>query len=146
MSSFQINTIVQTVCENVSKAWSYGRCDASLSRGFAAPYVASYVNSFVALPDFYTQRPKVVRPKSFQSIGFTESNLCPRKVRITEIDEVADKCLDGVRVERDGYFRTIKPTWPYLLIIGILQSLIKINKTIVVVTIPKINYFIGDDT
>ena len=105
----------QTVCENVSKAWSYGRCDASLSRGFAAPYVASYVNSFVALPDFYTQMPKVVRPKSFHSIGFTESNLFPRKVRIAEIDEVTDKCLDGVVVERNGKFRTIKPTWPYLL-------------------------------
>ncbi len=105
----------QTVCENVSKAWSYGRCDASLSRGFAAPYVASYVNSFVALPDFYTQMPKVVRPKSFHSIGFTESNLFPRKVRIAEVDEVADKCLNGVRVNRDGYFRTIKPSWPYLL-------------------------------
>ena len=105
----------QTVCENVSKAWSYGRCDASLSRGFAAPYVASYVNSFVALPDFYTQMPKVVRPKSFHSIGFTESNLFPRKVRIAEIDEVTDKCLDGVIVERNGKFRTIKPTWPYLL-------------------------------
>lgn len=105
----------QTVLENVSKAWSYGRCDASLSRGFAAPYVASYVNSFVALPDFYTQMPKVVRPKSFHSIGFTESNLFPRKVRITEIDEVADKCLNGVRVGRDGYFRTIKPSWAYLL-------------------------------
>lgn len=105
----------QTVLENVSKAWSYGRCDASLSRGFAAPYVASYVNSFVALPDFYTQMPKVLRPKSFHSIGFTESNLFPRKVRVTEIDEVAAKCLDGVRVERNGYFRTIRPTWPYLL-------------------------------
>lgn len=105
----------ETVCENVSKAWSYGRCDASLSRGFAAPYVASYVNSFVALPDFYTQMPKVVRPKSFHSIGFTESNLFPRKVRIAEIDEVTDKCLNGVRVERDGYFRTVKPSWPYLL-------------------------------
>lgn len=104
----------QTVLENVSKAWSYGRCDASLSRGFAAPYVASYVNSFVALPDFYIQMPKVVRPKSFHSIGFTESNLFPRKVRIDEIDAVADKCLNGVRVERDGYFRTIKPSWPYL--------------------------------
>lgn len=105
----------QTVCENVSKAWSYGRCDASLSRGFAASYVASYVNSFVALPDFYVQMPKVVRPKSFHSIGFTESNLFPRKVRVAEIDGVIDKCLDGVRVERDGYFRTIKPTWPYIL-------------------------------
>lgn len=105
----------QTVLENVSKAWSYGRCDASLSRGFAAPYVASYVNSFVALPDFYTQMPKVVRPKSFHSIGFTESNLFPRKVRVSEVDKVADKCLNGVRVERDGYFRTIKPSWPYLL-------------------------------
>jgi hypothetical protein len=105
----------ETVLENVSKAWSYGRCDASLSRGFAAPYVASYLNSFVALPDFYTQMPKVVRPKSFHSIGFTESNLFPRKVRIAEIDNVADKCLNGVRVERNGYFRTIKPSWPYLL-------------------------------
>lgn len=105
----------QTVCENVSKAWSYGRCDASLSRGFAAPYVASYVNSFVALPDFYTQMPKVVRPKSFHSIGFAESNLFPRKIRVAEVDEVADKCLNGVRVERNGFFRTVKPTWPYLL-------------------------------
>lgn len=105
----------KTVCENVSKAWSYGRCDASLSRGFAAPYVASYVNSFVALPDFYTQMPKVVRPKSFHSIGFTESNLFPRKVQIAEVDEVTNKCLDGVVVERNGKFRTIKPTWPYLL-------------------------------
>lgn len=105
----------KTVCENVSKAWSYGRCDASLSRGFAAPYVASYLNSFVSLPDFYTQMPKVVRPKSFHSIGFTESNLFPREVRIAEIDKVADKCLNGVRVERDGFFRTVKPSWPYLL-------------------------------
>lgn len=105
----------QTVFENVSKAWSYGRCDASLSRGFAAPYVASYVNSFVALPDFYTQMPKVVRPKSFHSIGFTESNFFPREVRIAEIDKVIDKCLNGVRISRDGYFRTIKPTWPRLL-------------------------------
>ena len=105
----------ETVLENVSKAWAYGRCDASLSRGFAAPYVASYVNSFVALPDFYTQMPKLVRPKSFHSIGFTESNLFPRKVRIAEIDEVADKCLNGISIERDGYFRTIKPSWPYLL-------------------------------
>lgn len=103
--------VSQTVLKNVSKAWSYGRCDASLSRGFAAPYVASYVNSFVALPDFYIQMPKVVRPKSFHSIGFTESNLFPRKVRIAEVDEVADKCLNGVRVERNGYFRTIKPSW-----------------------------------
>lgn len=105
----------QTVCENVPKAWSYGCCDVSLSRGFAASYVASYVNSFVALPDFYTQMPKVVRPKSFHSIGFTESNLFPREVRVAEIDEVADKCLNGVCVERNGRFRTIKPTWPYLL-------------------------------
>lgn len=105
----------KTVCENVSKAWSYGRCDVSLSRGFSASYVASYVNSFVALPDFYTQMPKVVRPKSFHSIGFTESNLFPREVRVAEVDEVADKCLNGVRVERNGHFCTIKPTWPYLL-------------------------------
>lgn len=105
----------QTILENVSKAWSYGRCDASLSRGFAAPYVASYVNSFVALPTFFTEMPRLLRPKSFHSIGFTESNLFPRKVRIAEIDEVADKCLNGVRVERNGYFRILKPSWPYLL-------------------------------
>lgn len=105
----------QTILENVSKAWSYGRCDASLSRGFAAPYVASYVNSFVALPSFFTEMPRLLRPKSFHSIGFTESNRFPRKVRIAEIDEVADKCLNGVRVERDGYFRILKPSWPYLL-------------------------------
>lgn len=105
----------ETICENVPKAWSYGRCDTSLSRGYAALYVASYLNSFVALPDFYTQMPKVVRPKSFHSIGFTESNLFPREVRIAEVDKVADKCLNGVVVERDGKFRRIKPSWAYIL-------------------------------
>lgn len=105
----------ETICENVSKAWSYGRSDTSLSRGYAALYVASYLNSFVALPDFYTQMPKVVRPKSFHSIGFTESNLFPREVRVAEIDKVADKCLDGVVVERNGKFCTIKPSWAYIL-------------------------------
>ena len=105
----------ETICENVSKAWSYGRCDTSLSRGYAALYVASYLNSFVALPDFYTQMPKVVRPKSFHSIGFTESNLFPREVRITEVDKAADKCLNGVVVERNGKFCSIKPSWPYIL-------------------------------
>ena len=105
----------ETICENVPKAWSYGRCDTSLSRGYAALYVASYLNSFITLPDFYAQMPKVVRPKSFHSIGFTESNLFPRKVRVAEVDKVADKCLNGVVVEHDGKFRTIKPSWPYLL-------------------------------
>ena len=81
----------------------------------SAPYVAAYVNSFVALPDFYTQMPKVVRPKSFHSIGFTESNLFPRKVRIAEVDKVADKCLNGVVIERNGKFCTNKPSWPYIL-------------------------------
>ena len=105
----------ETICENVPKAWSYGRCDTSLSRGYAALYVASYLNSFVALPDFYTQMPKVVRPKSFHSIGFTESNLFPRTVRIAEVDEAADKCLNGVVIERNGKFRAVKPSWPYIL-------------------------------
>jgi hypothetical protein len=105
----------ETICENVPKAWSYGRCDTSLSRGYAALYVASYLNSFVSLPDFYTQMPKVVRPKSFHSIGFTESTLFPRKVRVAEVDKVADKCLNGVVVERNGKFCTIKPSWPYIL-------------------------------
>lgn len=105
----------ETICENVPKAWSYGRCDTSLSRGYAALYVASYLNSYVSLPDFYTQMPKVVRPKSFHSIGFTESNLFPREVRIAEVDKAADKCLNGVVVERNGKFRVVKPSWPYIL-------------------------------
>lgn len=105
----------ETILENVSKAWLYGRCDASLSRGFAAPYVASYVNSFVALPSFYTEMPRILRPKSFHSIGFTDNSLFPRRVRISGIEQAADKCLDGIRVERDGFFRILKPSWSYIL-------------------------------
>lgn len=105
----------ETICENVPKAWSYGRCDTSLSRGYAALYVASYLNSFVSLPDFYTQMPKALRPKSFHSIGFTESNLFPREIRVAEVDEAADKCINGVVVERNGKFRAIKPSWAYIL-------------------------------
>ena len=105
----------ETILENVPKAWLYGRCDASLSRGFAAPYVASYVNSFVALPSFYTEMPRILRPKSFHSIGFTDNSLFPRRVRISDIEQAADKCLDGIRVERDGFFRVLKPSWPYIL-------------------------------
>ena len=42
----------QTVLENVSKAWSYGRCDASLSRGYAAQYVASMLIALSPYPTF----------------------------------------------------------------------------------------------
>ena len=32
------------------------------------------------------------------------------------------------------------------LVIGIFQSLIEIYKTVIIITIPKINYFFGDNT
>ncbi|QXN75303.1 replication initiator protein [Microvirus mar62] len=105
----------KTILQNVPKAWSYGRVDATQSRGFAAPYVSGYVNSFVSLPDLYLQMPRRFQPRSFHSIGFRRNPKFPDTVRLADIEEVASLCLDGVCSSRNGYVFTLKPDWSYLI-------------------------------
>lgn len=52
----------------VSKAWSYGRVDSSLSRGKCSGYLASYLNSTCSLPSVY--RVGSIKPKSTHSRFF----------------------------------------------------------------------------
>ncbi|QXN75310.1 replication initiator protein [Microvirus mar63] len=108
-------TFSETVHENVRKAWCYGRVDASRSRGGAAQYVAGYVNSFVSLPEIYLSLPSAVKPRSYHSIGFRRNLKFPDRVRISDIQEVADYCLDGYVSDRDGYITVVRPDWSYLI-------------------------------
>lgn len=47
---FDQNETLWNIHEAISKSWTYGRIDASLSNGRCASYVASYVNSSCYLP------------------------------------------------------------------------------------------------
>lgn len=55
----------------ICKSWSFGRVDASLSRGKVNNYVSSYVNSRVALPRLFAVRS--VRPFCCHSLFFAKS-------------------------------------------------------------------------
>lgn len=109
---FNSDALTSSICELVSKSWSYGRTDCSLSRGSAAGYVASYINSFVDLPDFFN-RHKEIRPRSYHSKGLSVNKLFCQSADISEVQEVAALCLDGSSVPINGEYVTVKPSRSY---------------------------------
>lgn len=109
---FNSDALTSSICELVSKSWSYGRTDCSLSRGSAAGYVASYINSFVDLPDFFS-RHKEIKPRSYHSKGLSVNKLFRQSSDISEIQEVASSCFDGFSVPINGEYVTVKPSRSY---------------------------------
>lgn len=109
---FNSDSLTSSICELVSKSWSYGRTDCSLSRGSAAGYVASYINSFVDLPDFFN-RHKEIKPKSYHSKGLSVNKLFRQSSDISEIQEVAASCFDGFSIPINGEYVTVKPSRAY---------------------------------
>lgn len=104
----------ESIYGHISKAWCYGRTDASLSRGGCANYVAGYVNSVVCLPEFYQSYSPHIRPKSYHSIGLSETDLYPAHVSVGN-EEIADFVLNGISVPDNGNFVMLKPAWSYIL-------------------------------
>lgn len=109
---FNSDALTSSICELVSKSWSYGRTDCSLSRGSAAGYVASYINSFVDLPDFFN-RHKEVKPRSYHSKGLSVNSLFRQSSDVSEVQAVADSCFDGFSVPINGEYVTVKPSRSY---------------------------------
>lgn len=109
---FNSDALTSSICELVSKSWSYGRTDCSLSRGSAAGYVASYINSFVDLPDFFN-RHKEIKPRSYHSKGLSVNKLFRQSADISELQEVASSCLDGFSVPINGEYVAVKPSRSY---------------------------------
>jgi len=109
---FNSDELTSSICELVSKSWSYGRTDCSLSRGSAAGYVASYINSFVDLPDFFN-RHKEIKPRSYHSKGLSVNSLFRQSSDISEVQAVAASCFDGFSVPINGEYVTVKPSRSY---------------------------------
>lgn len=109
---FNSDELTSSICELVSKSWSYGRTDCSLSRGSAAGYVASYINSFVDLPDFFN-RHKEIKPRSYHSKGLSVNKLFRQSSDISELQEVASSCFDGFSIPINGEYVTVKPSRSY---------------------------------
>lgn len=109
---FNSDELTSSICELVSKSWSYGLTDCSLSRGSAAGYVASYINSFVDLPDFFN-RHKEIKPRSYHSKGLSVNSLFRQSSDISEIQEVASSCFDGFSIPINGEYVTVKPSRSY---------------------------------
>lgn len=109
---FNSDELTSSICELVSKSWSYGRTDCSLSRGSAAGYVASYINSFVDLPEFFN-RHKKIRPRSYHSKGLSVNKLFCQSSDISKLQEVFSSCFDGFSVPINGEYVTVKPSRSY---------------------------------
>lgn len=109
---FNSDELTSSICELVSKSWSYGRTDCSLSRGSAAGYVASYINSFVDLPDFFN-RHKEIKPRSYHSKGLSVNSLFRQSSDISEVQTVASSCFDGFSVPVNGEYVIVKPSRSY---------------------------------
>lgn len=109
---FNSDELTSSICELVSKSWNYGRTDCSLSRGSAAGYVASYINSFVDLPDFFS-RHKEIKPRSYHSKGLSVNKLFRQSSDISEIQEVASSCFNGFSVPINGEYVIVKPSRSY---------------------------------
>lgn len=109
---FNSDELTSSICELVSKSWSYGRTDCSLSRGSAAGYVASYINSFVDLPDFFN-RHKEIKPRSYHSKGLSSNKLFRQSSDISEVQEIAASCFDGFSVSINGEYVAVKPSRSY---------------------------------
>lgn len=109
---FNSDELTSSICELVSKSWSYGRTDCSLSRGSAAGYVASYINSFVDLPAFFN-RHKEIKPRSYHSKGLSVNKLFRQSSDISEVQEVTSSCFDGFSVPVNGEYVTVKPSRSY---------------------------------
>ncbi|WGL30903.1 replication initiator protein [Dipodfec virus UOA04_Rod_499] len=93
----------------VRSAWSYGSYDISLSRGFAASYVASYVNSFACLPNFYTDYPEL-RPRSYHSKGYSSHKAFSLPTGVSDLEKLENECFNGIPVQADGQYVTVKPS------------------------------------
>ena len=73
--------------ESLRKSWTFGRLDYSISRGDAASYCASYINSTVDLPEIFTNGR--LKPKSYHSQKLGEEIFpCPYE-KIQEHDHIA---------------------------------------------------------
>lgn len=111
---FDSDELSKEFIELVSQSWSLGNCDTSLSVGSCASYVASYVNSYVCLPDLYRTRP-ILKPRCRHSKGIVPNQQFPSKGDVGDLQNIAVTCLDGIRIARDGDSKTILPTTSYLL-------------------------------
>lgn len=109
---FDSPQLTQAIRENVRKAWSYGNCDVSLSRGAAASYVASYVNSVATIPHLYVGH-KEIRPRSFHSKGFGQNKVFPKSSGVSEIRKISSFCLDGVDCSFNGKIVKLRPSRAY---------------------------------
>ena len=67
---FDSDKLLQSFGEVLHSSWKYGRVDFSLSKGGAASYVASYVNSVVFVPEILTSGR--FKARQIHSIGLTK--------------------------------------------------------------------------
>lgn len=91
----------------IRSCWTYGNYDISLSRGFAASYVASYVNSFACLPGFYTDYQEL-RPRSFHSKGYSTNQVIHIPNGINDLERCSDEAFNGVSTPIDGKYVKVR--------------------------------------
>lgn len=92
-----------TLCDAVNQCWQYGRIDIQLSQGYAAQYVAGYLNASSLLPSFISSG--VGRPFSVHSIY----GRIPEEYRGLDratYEKICAQTFDGTVVASSGRYVT----------------------------------------
>ena len=55
-----------------------------------------------------------MRPRTYHSKGVVPNRQFPESSEISEVDDIASQCLNGISDERDGKLYTVRPTRSYL--------------------------------
>lgn len=105
---FNSDFIAGNVVRLVSEAWPFGGTDTSLSRGYCAEYLASYLGSYYAHGRLFNDCP-FIRPRQRHSIGF-EHTFFKSRYSLRDFDKVADDVCHGRVVKDADAFTCIFPT------------------------------------
>lgn len=105
---FNSDFLAQNIVRLVSSSWPFGGANTSLSRGFCAEYLASYLGSYYAHGRLFDDC-SFIRPRQRHSIGF-EHTFFKSRYSLRDFDKVADEVCHGRVVKDADSFTCIFPT------------------------------------
>lgn len=105
---FNSDFLARNIVRLVSSSWPFGGTDTSLSRGYCAEYLASYLGSYHAHSRLFNDC-AFLRPRHRHSIGF-EQTFFKARYSLRDFEKVAHEVCYGRVVKDADAFTCIFPT------------------------------------
>lgn len=105
---FNSDFISRRIVRFVSEVWPFGGTNTSLSRGYCAEYLASYLGSYYDHSGLFDDCP-LVRPRQRHSVGF-DHTFYKSRYSLREFEKVTMETCDGRVVKDAENFTCVFPT------------------------------------